>query len=121
MIVDDSNTIRKSAELFLSKAGFTIALAEDGLEFLTKVENENPSIIFIDVIMPKVDGLQACQIIRRNEKFKNVPIVILSSKDTELDKARGLIIGATDYLIKPFSKEGIVEMAKKYSEQGEQQ
>lgn len=115
MVVDDSNTIRKSAEMFLGRAGFSVVSVEDGLEFLTKVEAENPQIIFLDVIMPKIDGLQACQIIRRNQKFQETPIIILSSKSTEFDKARGMMMGATDYLTKPFTKEEIIAIAEKHS------
>lgn len=114
MVVDDSSTIRKSAEMFLGKAGFNVVSVEDGLDVLTRIDEENPDLVFIDVIMPKIDGLQACQIIKRNHKFKNTPIIFLSSKDSEFDKARGLIMGATDYLTKPFTKEGIIEIVKKY-------
>lgn len=115
MVVDDSTTIRKSAEIFLSRAGFDVISIVDGLEVLSRLDEENPDILFLDVIMPKIDGLQACQIIKRNPKFKNIPIVFLSSKDSEFDKARGLMMGATDYLTKPFSKEGIVEMVNRYT------
>ncbi len=114
MVVDDSSTIRKSAEMFLGKAGFTVVSIEDGLEVLTRIDEENPDLVFIDVIMPKIDGLQACQIIKRNSKFKNTPIIFLSSKDSEFDKARGLMMGANDYLTKPFTKEGIIEIVKRY-------
>ncbi len=115
MVVDDSSTIRKSAEMFLGKAGFDVVSIEDGLEVLTRIDDENPDLVFIDVIMPKIDGLQACQIIKRNEKFKNTPIIFLSSKDSEFDKARGLMMGATDYLTKPFTKEGIIGIVNKYA------
>ena len=114
MVVDDSSTIRKSAEMFLGKAGFTVVSIEDGLEVLTRIDEENPDLVFIDVIMPKIDGLQACQIIKRNSKFKNTPIIFLSSKDSEFDKARGLMMGANDYLTKPFTKEGIIDIVKRY-------
>lgn len=114
MVVDDSSTIRKSAEMFLGKAGFAVVSIEDGLEVLTRIDEENPDLVFIDVIMPKIDGLQACQIIKRNSKFKNTPIIFLSSKDSEFDKARGLMMGATDYLTKPFTKEGIIDIVNKY-------
>ncbi len=114
MVVDDSSTIRKSAEMFLGKAGFSVVSIEDGLEVLTRIDDENPDLVFIDVIMPKIDGLQACQIIRRNNKFKNTPIIFLSSKDSEFDKARGLMMGGTDYLTKPFTKEGIVSIVNQY-------
>lgn len=115
MVVDDSNTIRKSAEIFLVKEGFEVITIEDGFEALSKIDDEAPDVVFIDVIMPKIDGLQACQIIKRNKKFKNTPIIFLSSKDSEFDKARGLMMGATDYLTKPFTKESIVEMVKRYT------
>ena len=81
MVVDDSTTIRKSAEIFLSRAGFEVIPVEDGFDALSRVDEEFPDVIFIDVIMPKIDGLQACQIIKRNQKFKNTPIIFLSSKD----------------------------------------
>lgn len=115
LVVDDSNTIRKSAEMFLSKGGFDVVCIEDGFEALTRVDDESPDLIFIDVIMPKIDGLQACQIIKRNQKFKNTPIIFLSSKDSEFDKARGLMMGAIDYLTKPFTKEGIIDIVHKYT------
>lgn len=114
MVVDDSNTIRKSAEMFLTKAGFQVVCIEDGFDALTRIDEENPDLVFIDVIMPKIDGLQACQIIKRNPKFKSTPIIFLSSKDSEFDKARGLMMGATDYLTKPFTKEGIIEIVNRY-------
>ena len=115
LVVDDSNTIRKSAEMFLNKAGFEVVSIEDGFEALARVDDENPDLIFIDVIMPKIDGLQACQVIKRNPKFKNTPVIFLSSKDSEFDKARGLMMGAVDYLTKPFTKEGIIEIVNKYT------
>lgn len=114
MVVDDSNTIRRSAEMFLTKAGFDVVLVEDGLDALACIEEVNPDLVFIDVLMPNVDGLEAVQIIKRNSQFKNTPIIFLSSKDSEFDKAKGLMVGATAYLTKPFSKEGIVEVVKKY-------
>lgn len=117
MVIDDSSTICKSAELFLSKAGFTVVTVGDGFEALSKIIEESPDLIFIDVLMPKLDGLQTCQIIKRNPDFENTPIIFLSSKDGEFDKARGLMVGADDYLTKPFSKEQIVDIVKKYTSQ----
>lgn len=115
MIIDDSSTIRRSAELFLSNAGFLVKSVEDGFDALSQVMEEKPDLIFMDVLMPKLDGLQACQIIKRNPDFKKLPIVFLSSKDGEFDKARGLMMGADDYLIKPFTKESIVAIVNKYT------
>jgi len=114
LVVDDSSTIRRSAEIFLSKGGFEVVCVEDGFEALARIHDENPDMIFIDIIMPKIDGLQTCQIIKRNQKFQHIPIVFLSSKDSEFDKARGLMMGAIDYLTKPFTKEGIIEAVHKY-------
>lgn len=115
MVIDDSTTIRKSAEIFLKKAGFDVVSIEDGFEALSRIDDESPDVVFIDVIMPKIDGLQACQIIKRNEKFKKTPVIFLSSKDSEFDKARGLMMGANDYLTKPFSRDEIVSMVNKYA------
>lgn len=117
LVIDDSTTIRKSAEIFLKKAGFDVVCIEDGFEALSRIDDESPDVVFIDVIMPKIDGLQACQIIKRNEKFNDTPIIFLSSKDSEFDKARGLMMGASDYLTKPFTKEAIVDMVNKHKKQ----
>ena len=102
MVIDDSNTIRRSAKLFLENAGYEIIEVEDGFDALSKIMEEIPDLVFIDVLMPNLDGLQTCQIIKRNPLFKDLPIIILSSKDGEFDKAKGLMMGANDYLIKPF-------------------
>ena len=112
MVIDDSNTIRKSAEMFLTKAGHQVVCIEDGFEALTRINEEDPDLVFIDVLMPKIDGLQACQVIKRNPKFKNTPVIFLSSKDSQFDKARGFMMGATDYLTKPFSPKEVVARIK---------
>lgn len=115
MIVDDSNTIRKSAELFLKQAGYKVLLVENGFEALTRVFDERPSIIFVDIMMPRLDGYQTCQLIKKNEEFEDVPIVMLSSKDGLFDKARGRIVGSNEYLTKPFTKDGLLEAVRKYT------
>ena len=114
MVIDDSNTIRKSAEMFLTKAGYQVVCIEDGFEALTRINEEDPNLVFIDVLMQKIDGLQACQVIKRSPKFKNTPVIFLSSKDSQFDKARGFMMGATDYLTKPFTKDGIIEIVNRY-------
>lgn len=114
MIVDDSNTIRRSAELFLKQVGYTVILVENGFEALTSVFDTRPDIIFVDIMMPRLDGYQTCQLIKKNEDFKGVPIVMLSSKDGLFDKARGRIVGSNEYLTKPFSKEGLLEAVRKH-------
>lgn len=114
MIVDDSNTIRRSAELFLKQAGYTVVLVENGFEALTSVFDARPDIIFVDIMMPRLDGYQTCQLIKKNEEFKDLPIVMLSSKDGLFDKARGRIVGSNEYLTKPFSKDGLLDAVKKH-------
>lgn len=114
MIVDDSPTIRKSANMFLTKAGYQVILAEDGFEALTKVIDEEPHIIFIDIMMPRLDGYNTCQLIKKNEHFKETPIIMLSSKDGVIDKAKGRIVGSDEYLTKPFSKENLLNAVQKH-------
>lgn len=116
MVIDDSFTIRRSAELFLVNEGHDVIPVEDGYEALAKIMEEEPDLVFLDVLMPKVNGLETCQVIRRNPQLKNLPIIFLSSKDGESDKARGLIMGANDYLAKPFTKEKIIEIVNKYTQ-----
>jgi twitching motility two-component system response regulator PilG len=108
LVVDDSNTIRRSAEIFLKQGGHEVLLAEDGFDALAKVNDYQPHLIFCDILMPRLDGYQTCAIIKRNAKFSNVPVVMLSSKDGVFDKARGRMAGAQDYLTKPFSKEQLL-------------
>ena len=108
LVVDDSNTIRRSAEIFLKQGGHEVLLAEDGFDALAKVNDYQPNLIFCDILMPRLDGYQTCAIIKRNAKFAHVPVVMLSSKDGVFDKARGRMAGAQDYLTKPFSKEQLL-------------
>ncbi len=114
MVIDDSNTIRRSAKLFLESAGYKTIDVEDGFEALSKIMEEEPDLVFIDVLMPNLDGLQTCQIIKRNPMFEDLPIIILSSKDGEFDKAKGIMMGANDYLVKPFTKDSIIRVVKSY-------
>lgn len=113
MVIDDSPVIRKVAYNFLKNEGYQVILVEDGFDALVSVMEEEPDLIFIDVLMP-FDGFKTCQIIRSNDSLKKLPIIFLSSKDSEFDKARGLMVGGNDYLTKPFTKESIVEVVKKY-------
>jgi twitching motility two-component system response regulator PilG len=114
LIIDDSQTIRKTADVFLKSAGYEVIAEENGFNGLTTIIEETPDLVFMDVVMDGIDGLETCQVIRENDEFKNMPIIILSSKDGEFDKARGLMMGANDYLIKPFKKNEIIEMAQKW-------
>lgn len=109
LVIDDSNTIRRSAEIFLKQGGHEVLLAEDGFDALAKVNDFQPNLIFCDILMPRLDGYQTCAIIKRNARFSNVPIVMLSSKDGVFDKARGRMVGSQDYLTKPFTKDQLLQ------------
>jgi len=109
LVIDDSNTIRRSAEIFLKQGGHGVMLSEDGFDALSKVIDFEPDLIFCDILMPRLDGYQTCAIIKRNAKFAGVPIVMLSSKDGVFDRARGRMAGAQDYLTKPFTKDQLLQ------------
>ena len=109
LVIDDSNTIRRSAEIFLKQGGHEVLLSEDGFDALSKVNDFEPDLIFCDILMPRLDGYQTCAIIKRNAKFSDVPIVMLSSKDGVFDKARGRMAGSQDYLTKPFTKDQLLQ------------
>jgi len=115
LVIDDSNTIRRSAEIFLKQAGYEVLLAEDGFDALSKVNDHHPDLIFCDILMPRLDGYQAVAVIRRSGKFAQTPIVMLSSKDGVFDKARGRMVGAQDYLTKPFTKDQLLDAVKRYT------
>lgn len=109
LLIDDSNTIRRSGEIFLSQAGAKVFLAEDGFDGLSKVVDHKPDIVFIDVMMPRLDGYQTCALIKNHRDFKGVPVVMLTSKDTLFDRARGKLVGSDQYLTKPFNKKSLIE------------
>ena len=109
VLIDDSNTIRRSGEIFLSQAGCLVVLAEDGFDGLSKVVDSKPDIIFVDVMMPRLDGYQTCALVKNNPLFKDTPVVMLTSKDSLFDRARGKLVGADQYLTKPFSKKSLTD------------
>jgi twitching motility two-component system response regulator PilG len=115
LVVDDSNTIRKSAEIFLKQGGHQVMLAEDGFDALSKINDFEPNLVFCDILMPRLDGYQTCAIIKRNERFAQTPIIMLSSKDGVFDKARGRMVGSQDYLTKPFSKDQLLQTVNQYT------
>ena len=117
LVIDDSNTIRRSAEIFLKQAGHEVLLAEDGFDALSKVNDYQPDLIFCDILMPRLDGYQTCAIIKRNARYAGVPVVMLSSKDGVFDKARGRMVGSQDYLTKPFSKDQLLQVVKQHAVQ----
>ena len=114
LVIDDSNTIRRSAEIFLKQGGYEVLLAEDGFDALSKVNDHDPDLIFCDILMPRLDGYQTCAIIKRNPRFTQVPVIMLSSKDGVFDKARGRMVGSEDYLTKPFTKEQLLRAVAQY-------
>ena len=114
LVIDDSNTIRRSAEIFLKQGGYEVLLAEDGFDALSKVNDHDPDLIFCDILMPRLDGYQTCAIIKRNVKFAAVPIIMLSSKDGLFDKARGRMVGSQDYLTKPFAKDQLLQTVQQF-------
>jgi len=114
LVIDDSNTIRRSAELFLRQAGYEVILAEDGFDALAKISDHQPQVIFVDIMMPRLDGYQTCALIKQNPQLKATPVIMLSSKDGVFDRARGRLAGSDRYLTKPFTQEGLIEAVSQY-------
>lgn len=115
MIIDDSSTIRRSAEVFLSSSNCEVTFASDGFEAMAKIIDNRPDIIFIDIVMPRLDGYQACMLIKKNPHYQSIPIIMLSSKNGLFDKARGRMAGSDDYLTKPFTSEDLLTVMRKYA------
>lgn len=114
MVIDDSKTIRRTAESLLKKQGCSVVTAADGFEALSKIAEHKPDIVFIDIMMPRLDGYQTCALIKNNAAFKQTPVIMLSSKDSIFDKARGRMVGSEQYLTKPFTKEDLVGAIRQY-------
>lgn len=114
MVIDDSNTIRRSAEIFLAQAGYQVLLAEDGFDALAKIADHHPDLIFVDIMMPRLDGYQTCSLIKKNPKFSATPVIMLSSKDGLFDRARGRMVGSDEYLTKPFTKDSLLKAVSEY-------
>ncbi len=114
MIIDDSKTIRKSAETLLKKQGCEVLTAIDGFDALGKIARYKPDLIFVDILMPRLDGYQTCALIKNNSSFKHTPVIMLSSKDSIFDKARGRIVGSQQYLTKPFTKEDLLDAIREH-------
>ncbi|MFN9806427.1 MAG: response regulator [Betaproteobacteria bacterium] len=115
MVIDDSNTIRRSAEIFLTQAGCQVILAQDGFEALALINDHQPAIIFCDILMPRLDGYQTCALIKRSPRFSATPVVMLSSKDGLFDRARGRMVGSSEYLTKPFTKDSLLNAVRQLS------
>lgn len=115
MVIDDSKTIRRSAEIFLSQTGCEVILATDGFDAMSKIVDSHPDIIFVDIIMPRLDGYQTCMLIKKNARFQAVPVIMLSSKTGVFDRARGRMAGSNDYMTKPFTQEELLSAIHKYT------
>jgi twitching motility two-component system response regulator PilG len=115
LVIDDSTTIRRSAQIFLGQAKCEVILAEDGFGALAKVVEHRPDIIFLDVMMPRLDGYQTCALIKANPQFNAIPVVMLSSKDGLFDRARGRLVGADHYLTKPFTRESLLSAVTSFA------
>ena len=114
MVIDDSKTIRRTAETLLKKQGCAVVTAADGFEALAKIAEHKPDIIFVDIMMPRLDGYQTCALIKHNRAFKTTPVIMLSSRDSIFDKARGRIVGSEQYLTKPFTKDDLLGAIKQH-------
>lgn len=114
MVIDDSKTIRRTAETLLKKAGCDVVTAVDGFEALAKITDQNPDVIFIDIMMPRLDGYQTCALIKKNKNYKSTPVILLTSKDGLFDRARGRIVGSDRYLTKPFTKDELLSAIKEH-------
>lgn len=118
MVIDDSNTIRRSAEIFLAQAGCAVMLAEDGFDALAKIADNEPQVIFCDIMMPRLDGYQTCSLIKKNQRFAATPVIMLSSKDGLFDRARGRMVGSDEYLTKPFTKDSLLQAVALHAQAG---
>ncbi|PJK15449.1 pilus assembly protein PilG [Lysobacteraceae bacterium NML07-0707] len=114
MVIDDSKTIRRTAETLLKREGYEVVTANDGFEALALIADQHPHIIFVDIMMPRLDGYQTCALIKNNQTFKSTPVIMLSSKDGLFDKARGRIVGSEEYLTKPFTREELLDAIRTY-------
>ena len=114
LVIDDSKTIRRTAETLLTKEGCEVFTAVDGFDALSKIADHQPDIVFVDIMMPRLDGYQTCAIIKRNYKFTGVPVIMLSSKDGLFDKARGRMVGSEAYLTKPFTKDQLLQAVEQH-------
>lgn len=115
LVIDDSKTIRRTAETLLAKAGCEVMTATDGFEALSVIADNRPDLIFVDIMMPRLDGYQTCALIKHNEMYRDVPVIMLSSKDGLFDRARGRIVGSDQYLTKPFSRDELLEAVRSYA------
>ena len=118
LIVDDSMTIRRTAETLLRREGYEVVTAEDGFEALSRIVDDRPDIIFLDIMMPRLDGYQTCAVIKNNTEFRSTPVIMLSSKDSIFDRARGSLVGSEQYVTKPFTREELLDAIQQHAPNG---
>jgi twitching motility two-component system response regulator PilG len=118
LVIDDSKTIRRTAENLLIKAGCEVMTADDGFEALAKLIDWRPHVVFIDVMMPRLDGYQTCALIKNNNSLRDTPVIMLSSKDGLFDRARGRLVGAEQYLAKPFTRDELLGAIRRFAQRG---
>lgn len=116
LVIDDSNTIRRTAEITLKQGGYDVIVAEDGFDALAQIVDHVPDLILLDIMMPRLDGYATCGLIKRNPRFQTTPVIMLSSKNSVFDRARGRLVGANEYLTKPFTKESLLRAARAHLE-----
>ncbi|MGV6817037.1 MAG: response regulator [Thiotrichales bacterium] len=114
LVIDDSKTIRKTAESLLSKQGYEVFTAADGYEALSKIAEHNPDVIFVDILMPRLDGYQTCALLKHSTKFREIPVIMLSSKAGIFDRAKGRVVGAEQYITKPFTQDDLLSAIKEH-------
>ncbi len=114
MVIDDSKTIRRTAETLLQREGYEVVTAVDGFEALSKIADANPDIVFVDIMMPRLDGYQTCALIKNSQNYQNTPVIMLSSKDGLFDQAKGRVVGSDEYLAKPFSKDELLNAIRNH-------
>ena len=115
MVIDDSRTIRRTAETLLEKEGYQVITATDGFEALSMIADNKPDLIFLDVMMPRLDGYQTCALLKHHQVFRHTPVIMLSSKDGLFDRARGRVVGADNYITKPFTRDELMAVIEQYS------
>jgi twitching motility two-component system response regulator PilG len=116
LVIDDSKTIRRTAENLLAKAGCSVATAADGFEALGKIVDLEPDVIFVDIMMPRLDGYQTCALIKNNADLRRTPVIMLSSKDGLFDRAKGRMVGAEQYLTKPFTRDELLGAIRRHAQ-----
>jgi twitching motility two-component system response regulator PilG len=114
MVIDDSKTIRRTAETLLQKEGYQVISATDGFEALSMIADNKPDLVFLDVMMPRLDGYQTCALLKHHQVFRHTPVVMLSSKDGLFDRARGRVVGADNYITKPFTRNELLTVIEQY-------